>query len=63
MNAINERLAEHEAARLTLRILKKIEQIFDETGKIPNPEHAEQRFDFLSTFVDRCHHFKGESHE
>jgi len=60
MNAINELIAEHEAVRLTLKILKKIGQQIDATGIIPNPEHVEQLFDFFSTFVDRCHHGKEE---
>ena len=60
MNAINELLTEHQAVRLTLKILKKIGRQIDETGKIANPEHVEQLFDFFSAFVDRCHHGKEE---
>jgi hemerythrin-like domain-containing protein len=60
MNAINELLAEHEAVRLTLKILKKIGQGIDETGKISDIEHVEQLFEFFTTFVDRCHHGKEE---
>lgn len=60
MNAINELIAEHEAVRLTLKILKKIGRQIDETKKIPTTEHVEQLFDFFSTFVDRCHHGKEE---
>lgn len=60
MDAINELLAEHEAVRITLKILKRIGQEIDKTGKISNPEHLEQLFDFFSTFVDRCHHSKEE---
>ena len=54
MDAINELLAEHEAVRITLKILKRIGQEIDKTGKISNPEHLEQLFDFFSTFVDRA---------
>jgi hemerythrin-like domain-containing protein len=60
MNAIKELLAEHEAVRLTLKILKKIGQHIDETGNIANTDHVEQLFDFFGTFVDRCHHGKEE---
>ncbi|MBW2427872.1 MAG: hemerythrin domain-containing protein [Deltaproteobacteria bacterium] len=60
MDAINELLAEHEAVRITLKILKRIGQEIDKTGKLSNPEHLEQLFDFFSTFVDRCHHSKEE---
>jgi hemerythrin-like domain-containing protein len=60
MNAINELVAEHEAVRLTLDILKKIGQHIDATGKIADAEHVDQLFAFFSTFVDRCHHGKEE---
>lgn len=60
MNAIDELIHEHEAVRLTLRILNRIGQEIATTGKISNPEHLDQLFDFFSTFVDRCHHGKEE---
>lgn len=60
MNAINELLAEHEAVRLTLKILEKIGQHIDETGSIADVGHVEQLIEFFSTFVDRCHHGKEE---
>ena len=60
MNPINELLAEHEAVRTTLNILKRMGQDIDEAGRINHPEHLEQLFDFFSTFVDRCHHSKEE---
>ena len=60
MNPINELLAEHEAVRKTLKILKRIGQDVAKTGKIENPEHLDQLFDFFITFVDRCHHSKEE---
>ena len=60
MNAIDELFVEHEAVRLTLRILKKIGQRIDETGRISATEHVEQLFEFFSTFVDKCHHGKEE---
>ncbi len=60
MNAIDELINEHEAVRLTLRILSRIGQDIAETGKISNPEHLDQLFDFFSTFVDQCHHSKEE---
>jgi hemerythrin-like domain-containing protein len=60
MNAIDELINEHEAVRLTLRILNRIGQEIATTGKISNPEHLDQLFDFFSTFVDRCHHGKEE---
>ena len=60
MNAIDDLINEHEAVRLTLRVLKSISQEIAKSGKISNPEHLDQLFDFFSTFVDRCHHSKEE---
>ena len=62
MNPIDELLAEHEAVKTTLKILKRIGQNVAETGKIENPEHLDQLFDFFITFVDQCHHSKEEGH-
>ena len=60
MNAIKELLTEHEAVRLTLKILNKIGQHIETTGRIDNPQHVEQLFEFFITFVDQCHHGKEE---
>lgn len=60
MNAINDLVHEHEAVQLTLTILQRIIDDIDANGKIANPEHLEQLFDFFSTFVDSCHHSKEE---
>lgn len=60
MNAIDELLSEHEAVKLTLRILKRIAERTDATGRIDNPGHLDQLFDFFTAFVDRCHHGKEE---
>ena len=62
MNPINELLAEHEAVRKTLKILKRIGQDVEKTRKIENPGHLVQLFDFFITFVDKCHHSKEEEH-
>lgn len=60
MTAIKELITEHEAVRMTLRILERIIEEIDKTAKIPNPEHLEQLFEFFSVFVDKCHHGKEE---
>jgi hemerythrin-like domain-containing protein len=60
MNPIDELLAEHEAVKTTLKILKRIGDDVAETGQISNPEHLAQLLDFFITFVDRCHHSKEE---
>ena len=60
MNAIKELINEHEAVRMTLRILNRISEEIDKTAKIPNPEHLKQLFEFFSVFLDKCHHGKEE---
>jgi hemerythrin-like domain-containing protein len=60
MNPIDELLAEHEAVKTTLKILKRIGDDVAETGKISNPDHLAQLLDFFITFVDKCHHGKEE---
>ena len=60
MNAIKELTAEHEAVRMTLKILERITKEIDKTEKISKPEHLKQLFEFFSVFVDQCHHGKEE---
>ena len=60
MNAIKELITEHEAIRLTLKILNRITSEIEKTEKIPYPEYLKQLFEFFSVFVDRCHHGKEE---
>ena len=44
MNPIYELLAEHEAVKTTLKILKRIGEDLAKSGKIANPEHLAQLF-------------------
>ena len=60
MKAIKELITEHEAVRITLKILERITEGIDKTGKISKPEHLKQLFEFFSVFVDKCHHGKEE---
>lgn len=60
MNAIQELVSEHDAVKLTLRILERIGENVEATGTIEHPDHLGQLFDFFGTFVDRCHHGKEE---
>lgn len=60
MNSIKELITEHEAVRMTLRILERITKEIDKTKKISKPEHLKQLFEFFSVFVDKCHHGKEE---
>jgi hemerythrin-like domain-containing protein len=60
MKPIQDLIAEHEAVKLTLKILDKICSNIEQTGKISNPEHLNQLIEFFSVFVDQCHHGKEE---
>ncbi|UCD80418.1 MAG: hemerythrin domain-containing protein [Desulfobacterales bacterium] len=60
MNPIEELKTEHQAVKLTLKILNKINQKIEGTGKPANPDHMEQLLEFFSVFVDTCHHGKEE---
>jgi hemerythrin-like domain-containing protein len=60
MNPIEELIAEHEAVRVTLKILNRIILEIEKTSEANNPKHLEQLLEFFSVFVDRCHHGKEE---
>ena len=44
---------EHEAVRLTLRILEKIYLQLEQSEENVNPEHVNQLLEFFSVFVDK----------
>jgi len=60
MKPIEDLKMEHEAVKITLRILDNICNEADKDGEISHPEHLEQLIEFFKTFVDRCHHGKEE---
>ena len=60
MKPIEDLKMEHEAVKITLRILDSICKAAEKTGEITNPDHVEQLIEFFATFVDRCHHGKEE---
>lgn len=60
MNPIEDLKTEHEAVRLTLRILDKIVLEASKTGGIPRPGDMDQLLEFFTVFVDTCHHGKEE---
>ena len=62
MNPIDELLAEHEAVKTTVNVLKRIGEDVATTGNIGNKEHVDQLLDFFTMFVDKCHHGKEEEH-
>ena len=60
MKPINDLKIEHEAVKVTLRILDSICNDTEKTGEIANPDHLEQLLEFFKVFVDTCHHTKEE---
>jgi hemerythrin-like domain-containing protein len=60
MKPIEDLKMEHEAVKITLRILDCICMEAEKSGELANPEHSEQLIEFFTTFVDRCHHGKEE---
>ena len=60
MKPIEDLKMEHEAVKITLRVLDSICKQAEKTNELANPEHLEQLIEFFATFVDRCHHGKEE---
>jgi hemerythrin-like domain-containing protein len=60
MKPIEDLKMEHEAVKLTLRVLDSICVETEKTGELTHPEHLEQLIEFFAVFVDRCHHGKEE---
>lgn len=60
MKPIQDLKSEHEAVKVTLRILDSICNDAEKTGQIRNPDHLKQLMEFFKIFVDTCHHTKEE---
>jgi len=60
MKAIQDLRMEHDAVRLTLRVLERIAQEIERHGSLDNPQHVGQLLEFFTVFVDKCHHGKEE---
>ena len=60
MKPMDELRMEHEAVRLTLKVLEKICLRMEEPQASVDPAHVEQLLEFFSVFVDKCHHGKEE---
>lgn len=59
MNPTRDLKHEHEIVKHALRIMGKIcDRV--ESGEPPNGEHLAQLLEFLTEFVDKCHHAKEE---
>lgn len=61
MQATNELMLEHQGIELMLEILKTVSKRLLDGGAVP-PEHLEGILEFLTVFVDKCHHGKEEKY-
>lgn len=59
MKATDELKKEHEGITLMLRVLQTVADKF-KSGEGVNTEHLDGILEFLSIFVDKCHHGKEE---
>jgi hemerythrin-like domain-containing protein len=59
MKATDELKKEHEGIKLMLRVLQAVAGKVN-LGDRVNPEHIDGILEFLSIFVDKCHHAKEE---
>jgi hemerythrin-like domain-containing protein len=60
MQPIKDLKMEHDAVRLTLRILDEICWKIEKSGEITDLQHLDQLLEFFKVFVDKCHHGKEE---
>lgn len=60
MKAIQELRMEHDAVRLTLKVLDRICQEIELSGKLGKAQHVDHLLEFFTVFVDKCHHGKEE---
>ena len=61
MKATEELILEHQDIELMLEILKTVSTRLLDGGAVP-PEHLEGILEFLTVFVDKCHHGKEEKY-
>ena len=59
MKATDELKNEHEGIKVMLRVLQTVAEKFKRVERV-NSEHLDGILEFLSVFVDKCHHGKEE---
>ncbi len=59
MKATQQLKDEHEGVKIMLNILGRVYRQLEETGNL-DTEHFKSILEFLSVFVDKCHHGKEE---
>lgn len=60
MNPIEELKMEHQAVKMTLRVLEALCRRVEQPGEAVEVQHIDQLLEFFSVFVDQCHHGKEE---
>ena len=60
MKAIQDLRMEHDAVRLTLKVLERVAQKIERDGSLDTPQHVYHLLEFFTIFVDKCHHGKEE---
>ena len=60
MKPIDELKAEHQAIKMTLKVLENICRRMERPGEAIELYHIDQLLEFFSVFVDQCHHGKEE---
>jgi hemerythrin-like domain-containing protein len=60
MGPIEELKMEHQAVKMTLRVLETLCRRMEQPGEAVEEIHLDQLLEFFSVFVDKCHHGKEE---
>ena len=60
MGPIDELKMEHQAVKMTLRVLETLCGKMEQHGEAVDVHHIDQLLEFFSVFVDQCHHGKEE---
>ena len=60
MSPTDELRMEHQAVKLTLKVLETICRRMEQPGQTVEEQHVDQLLEFFSVFVDKCHHGKEE---
>jgi hemerythrin-like domain-containing protein len=60
MGPIDELKMEHQAVKMTLRVLETLCRKMEQPGEGVDVHHIDQLLEFFLVFVDKCHHGKEE---
>lgn len=60
MGPLDELKMEHQAVKMTLRVVETLCRRMEQPGETFDVRHIDQLLEFFSVFVDQCHHGKEE---